>query len=80
MKRLYNEDSKMISVLQYGFGSVGRWTTEIILRRENLQLMGVIDTDPSLQGKDPGTLLGIGDTGLRIGTRRYHSIYQCRCS
>ncbi|MHA1576998.1 MAG: NAD(P)H-dependent amine dehydrogenase family protein [Candidatus Thorarchaeota archaeon] len=57
----------MISVLQYGFGSVGRWTTEIILRRKNLQLMGVIDTDPSLQGKDPGVLLGIGDTGLRIG-------------
>lgn len=57
----------MIRVLQYGFGSVGRWTTEIILRRENMKLMGVIDNDPSLQGKDPGKLLGIDDTGLRIG-------------
>ena len=57
----------MIKVLQYGFGSVGRWTTEIILRKENLQLMGVVDNDPALQGKDPGTLLGSGNTGLRIG-------------
>ncbi len=57
----------MIDVLQFGFGSVGRWTTEIILKRKDLNLLGVIDTDLSLLGKDPGNLLGLGDTGLQIG-------------
>ncbi len=57
----------MIGVLQYGFGSVGRWSTEIIMRRENLRLMGVIDNDPPLQGEDPGRLLGLGKTKIRIG-------------
>jgi 4-hydroxy-tetrahydrodipicolinate reductase len=57
----------MIGVLQYGFGSVGRWTTEIILKRKNMKLMGVVDKDSSLQGKDPGNLLGFGNTGIRIG-------------
>ena len=57
----------MIGVLQYGFGSVGRWSTEIILRRKDLELVGVIDNNPSLHGKDPGILLGVGKTKVRIG-------------
>lgn len=58
----------MIRVIQYGFGSVGRWTTRIVLERENLELLALIDNDPSLLGRDPGEILGIGTTGIRISS------------
>lgn len=56
----------MTRVILYGFGSVGRWTTKILLARDDFEIIGLIDNDPSLLGRDPGEILGIGKTGLQI--------------
>lgn len=58
----------MARVILYGFGSVGRWTTKILRERDDFEILGLIDNDPSLLGKDPGEILGIGKTGLQIST------------
>ncbi|MFW9907456.1 MAG: dihydrodipicolinate reductase [Candidatus Thorarchaeota archaeon] len=45
------------SVLQIGFGSLGRHIAEAILNRDNLQLIALIDADPSLLGRSVNEFL-----------------------
>ncbi|MFW9888080.1 MAG: Gfo/Idh/MocA family oxidoreductase [Candidatus Thorarchaeota archaeon] len=42
---------KPFSVLQVGFGTIGRPVAEAIIDRSNLQLVAVVDVDPELNGK-----------------------------
>ncbi|MBD3159762.1 MAG: NADP-binding protein, partial [Candidatus Lokiarchaeota archaeon] len=56
----------MVDVIQYGFGSQGRWATEIILEKENLSLAGVIDIDENILGKDAGLILGLEEIGIPV--------------
>jgi 4-hydroxy-tetrahydrodipicolinate reductase len=58
----------MNKVIVYGFGSLGRWSTEVIIQNKKLRLTGVIDNNPQLVGKDAGRLLGIGNIGIRISS------------
>ncbi|MFX0116335.1 MAG: dihydrodipicolinate reductase [Candidatus Hodarchaeota archaeon] len=46
-------------VLQIGFGSIGRTIAQVILERENLDLVGVIDIDPSIQNQSVADLLSV---------------------
>ncbi|MFX0049076.1 MAG: hypothetical protein ACFE8G_13070, partial [Candidatus Hermodarchaeota archaeon] len=43
-------------VIQVGLGSMGKIIAQLLLKRENISLKGVVDIDPNLQGKDLGEL------------------------
>jgi 4-hydroxy-tetrahydrodipicolinate reductase len=43
--------TKPFSVLQVGFGTIGRPIAETVIVRGNLQLIAVVDVDPELNGK-----------------------------
>ncbi|TFG11682.1 hypothetical protein EU537_11575, partial [Candidatus Thorarchaeota archaeon] len=45
-----------------------RWSAEMISGNKALELTAIIDNSPALIGKDPGAILGIGETGIKINT------------
>ena len=49
----------------YGFGEIGRILAEVALLRGH-ELVGVIDVDPRLVGRDAGELLNMGKLGLEV--------------
>jgi 4-hydroxy-tetrahydrodipicolinate reductase len=51
--------SKPIRVIQYGLGAIGRASARLALSRPGIQLVGAIDRDPKLTGKDLGEVLGL---------------------
>jgi 2,4-diaminopentanoate dehydrogenase len=56
----------MIRVIQVGLGPLGRQILRYTLEREGLELVGVVDVDPSLRGQDAGEVCGVGLLGLPI--------------
>jgi hypothetical protein len=46
-------------ILQFGFGAIGRSIAEAIIKRKNLELVGVIDINPELSGKEVEQLISI---------------------
>lgn len=59
--------SSKIRVVQYGMGPIGRGIAQLVLEKENLALVGAIDIDPHLQGKDLGEVLERGvDLGVQV--------------
>ncbi|MFX1511709.1 MAG: hypothetical protein ACFFCQ_03920 [Promethearchaeota archaeon] len=58
---------KPFKVLQIGFGTIGRTLAQTIIERENLELIGMIDTDPTLQNKQVDEILPMSsDSSLII--------------
>ena len=55
-----------IKVVQIGMGPLGLKITGYILERRNLRIVGAVDRDPSLVGKDLGALCSIPDLHLTI--------------
>jgi len=53
--------SSKIRVVQYGMGPIGRGIAQLVLERETLILVGVIDIDPALVGKNVGEVLKGGE-------------------
>ena len=51
--------SKPIRVIQYGLGAIGRASARVALGRPGIELVGAIDRDPKLAGKDLGEVLGL---------------------
>lgn len=49
-----------------GFGAMGREIARILLGCDFARLVGVIDRDPSLKGKDAGEVLDLGPIGIVI--------------
>ena len=49
-----------IKAVQFGCGPVGCAVARLANKRENIELVGAVDVDPSKVGKDLGELLGIG--------------------
>jgi len=47
------------NVIQVGFGPMGRIITSLMLRRKNIKLVGIVDTDPQLTNKIISSLLDI---------------------
>lgn len=57
----------MIKVVVWGFGAMGKGIAENILEKnKTLKLVGVLDVDPRLIGKDIGTVLGKKEIGIAI--------------
>jgi 2,4-diaminopentanoate dehydrogenase len=59
-------DEAMIRVIQLGLGPLGRQIVRYICERRGLELVGVVDVDPGLQGRDAGEVCGIAPLGLRV--------------
>ncbi len=56
----------MINIIQAGAGPLGLHVSKFILEREGLNLVGVVDLDPELTGKDIGELAGVGAKGVTV--------------
>jgi 2,4-diaminopentanoate dehydrogenase len=56
----------MIRVIQLGVGPLGRQIVRYMLEREGVELVGVVDLDASLWGRDAGEVCGVGVLGLPI--------------
>ena len=50
---------KPIRVIQYGLGAIGRAAARLVLDRPGLRLVGAVDCDPKLAGRDLGDVLGL---------------------
>ena len=55
-----------IKVVQIGMGPLGRKITGYILERKNLKIIGAVDKDPSLAGKNLGSLCSIPELSLLV--------------
>ena len=49
----------------YGFGEIGRLLARVALKRGH-EVVGAIDVDPKLVGRDVGEVLGLGRLGVRV--------------
>jgi 4-hydroxy-tetrahydrodipicolinate reductase len=54
--------SEPIRVIQYGLGAIGRAAARLAVSRPGIELVGAVDRDPKLTGKDLGEVLGLGRT------------------
>jgi hypothetical protein len=55
-----------IRVIHYGLGPIGLGVAAILTQRPGYEIVGAIDLDPEKVGKDLGTLLGRGPTGIPV--------------
>ena len=55
-----------IKVAQYGLGPIGRKIIEIASTKRRLQVVGGVDIDPSIIGKNIGELIGVGNVQGKI--------------
>ena len=54
-------------VLSYGFGPIGQAIAKVALSRpDQIDLIGAVDVDPELKGKDVGDLLDMRRNGIRV--------------
>ncbi len=54
-------------VISYGFGAIGQAIANAALSRsDEIDLIGAVDIDPKLNGKDIGELLKGSKTGIRV--------------
>ncbi|MEM1869041.1 MAG: hypothetical protein QXU90_02920, partial [Acidilobaceae archaeon] len=59
----------MLNVGFYGFGYIGRLIAKIALER-GFNIIGVVDIDPSIVGRDIGEVLGLSDKlGVVVSSR-----------
>ncbi|MBP8980211.1 MAG: hypothetical protein KBG09_03095 [Syntrophobacterales bacterium] len=61
---------RKIRVIQYGLGSVGLETARTVLKKEALAIVGAVDTNPKLAGRDLGELLKLpAPLGVKVTDR-----------
>lgn len=58
--------AKKLKVVQMGLGPIGNKATQYLAERENIEIVGAIDTDPAKVGQDVGTLAGIAPLGVLV--------------
>lgn len=57
-----------IRVVQWGLGAMGQGMAKLITSKDGLDLVGAIDVNPALDGKDVGEVLGIDSLGVHVTT------------
>ena len=61
-----NEKHQQIRVVQWGLGAMGQGLARLIHDKEGLELVGALDINPDLAGKDLNAVLGGEPTGILI--------------
>lgn len=56
----------MLNIIQIGAGPLGLNVAKFILERKGLQLSGVVDLNPDLEGKDVGKMCGVESNGITV--------------
>ncbi len=59
-------DMEKIKVVQFGLGPIGKSAAALALTKSRLELVGAIDIDPALLGKDLGEVLGREAVGVTV--------------
>jgi len=57
---------KNVRVVSYGVGVIGRKLAEYLLTKEGVEIVGAIDINPEIVGKDLGEVLGKKKIGVKI--------------
>jgi hypothetical protein len=52
-------DEKKIQVIHYGLGPIGIETARLVLKKNNMEIVGAVDISEDLAGKDLGEVLGL---------------------
>src|SRR6266542_6368244 len=60
--------SERIGVVHYGLGPIGLAAAAVVSRRTEFVSVAAVDTDPELQGRDLGELLGLGPIGVIVSS------------
>ena len=59
--------AKKIKFISYGLGKIGKGAARILISRAGTEMVGVIDADPKLIGKDAAEVLGLNrQLGVRV--------------
>lgn len=58
-----------IPVVLYGFGFIGKMLARALLKLKQYDIVGVIDIDPKIVGRDIGNILGIGKIGVIVSNK-----------
>ena len=61
-----NGNQRRIRVAQWGLGAMGQGVARLILAKDGLELVGALDINPDLAGKDVSTVLGGDPVGVAI--------------
>jgi len=59
---------KNVRVVSYGIGVIGRRLAEHLLTKEGIDIVGAIDINPDIVGKDLGEVLGKKKLGVKISS------------
>jgi len=59
-------EPKPIKVVSYGIGVIGRRLAKHLLTKEGVKIVGAIDINPAIVGKDLGEVLGREKLGVVI--------------
>jgi len=59
---------KNVKVVSYGIGVIGRRLAEHLLTKEGIEIVGAIDINPEIVGKDLGEVLGKKKIGVKISS------------
>jgi len=57
-------------IVSWGLGAMGRGIAKNIIESKNMKLVGAIDINPELSGKDVGEFLNIGKIGVEISNSK----------
>ncbi|MBZ4649992.1 2,4-diaminopentanoate dehydrogenase [Thermosipho sp. (in: thermotogales)] len=57
-------------IVSWGLGAMGRGIAKNIIESKNMKLVGAIDLNPDLLGKDVGEFLNIGKIGVKISNSK----------
>lgn len=64
----------MLRIIHCGLGYAGKEIVRQIYKKEGMELVGCVDIDPVLVGKDVGEVIGIGKTDIIISDE-YESVF-----
>lgn len=62
-------------VVCFGLGPIGQSIARLAAKRSSIEIVGAVDTDPGLVGRDLGELLGVGGTGIKV-QKSGHDLYR----
>lgn len=57
-----------VKVVQYGIGVIGQKLATHLLEKEGVEIVGAIDINPKIVGKDLGEVMGIKKLGVKISS------------
>lgn len=57
-----------LRVVQYGIGPIGMKTTEMLVEREAVEIVGAVDRDPAKIGRDLGELADLAPLGVKVSS------------